>query len=150
MQVWNVLHAARARWKYRTQKLANLLGYICATKPYIDNRKKNLLNSNISSTSPHNMVNLGPLTAENSWRVWGTPANFNWVRVFVTAATLFNGSQPNFARCMAVCWAGMLYIHFRGLLHPNRILPGAKFILRPSLAFSCFGSITARHWSSGR
>ena len=38
---------------------------------------KNLLNSNISSTCPHNMVNIGPLTTEIGWRVWGTPANFN-------------------------------------------------------------------------
>ena len=35
---------------------------------------------------------------------------------FVTAATSFNGSQPNFARCLAICWAGTLYIHFWGLL----------------------------------
>jgi len=35
---------------------------------------------------------------------------------FVTAVTSLNGSQPNFARCLAVCWAGILYIHFRGLL----------------------------------
>jgi len=49
MQVWNVLHAAR--WKYRTQKLAKkspsghhrttLSGYIFANKACIDNRKKN-------------------------------------------------------------------------------------------------------------
>ena len=48
MQVWNVLHAAR--WKYRMQKIAKnlpsvhhcttLLGYILATKAYIDNGKK--------------------------------------------------------------------------------------------------------------
>ena len=44
MQVWNVLYAAR--WKYRTQKFAiwahrtNLSGYIFATKACIDNRKK--------------------------------------------------------------------------------------------------------------
>jgi len=43
-----------------------------------------------------------------------------------------------------------IYIHFRGLLPPNGSLPGAKFTLRPSLAFFCFGSVTARHWSSGR
>ena len=42
-----------------------------------------------------------------------------------------------------------VYIHFRGLLPPNRILPGAKFTLRPSLAFSYIGSVTARHSSSG-
>jgi len=69
---------------------------------------------------------------------------------FVTAATSLNGSQPNFARCLAVCWAGTLYIHCLGLLPPNGTLPGAKFTLRPSLAFSYIGSVTARHSSSGR
>jgi len=31
-----------------------------------------LLNSNISSTCPHNMANVGPLTAEIGFPVWGT------------------------------------------------------------------------------
>jgi len=31
---------------------------------------------------------------------------------FVTAATSLNGGQPNFARCLAVSWAGTLYVHF--------------------------------------
>jgi len=35
---------------------------------------------------------------------------------FVTAATSFTGGQPNFARSLAVSWAGTLYIDFRGLL----------------------------------
>ena len=30
------------------------------------------------------------------------------------------------------------------------ILPGAKFSLRPSPAFSYIGSVTVRHYSSGR
>jgi len=34
-----------------------LSGYIFATKAYIDNLKKNLLDSNISFTCSHNMVN---------------------------------------------------------------------------------------------
>ena len=51
--------------------------------------KKNLLNSNISSTCPHNMVNFGPLMAEICWRVWGTPANFNGFRVL---AALLHGT----------------------------------------------------------
>ena len=38
---------------------------------------KNLLNSSISSTCLHNMVNFGPLVAEICWRVWGIAANFN-------------------------------------------------------------------------
>ena len=46
--------------------------------------EKNLLNSNISSTCSHNMVNFSPLAAEISAIVWGTPANFNGFR-FLTA-----------------------------------------------------------------
>jgi len=42
-----------------------------------------------------------------------------------------------------------VYIHFRGFLPPNGILPGRKFILRPSLAYSYIGSVSARHSSSG-
>ena len=69
MHVWSVLHVAR--WKCRTPKIAKnlpsghhrttLSGYIFATKACIDNRKKNLLNSYISSTCPHHMVNFGQL-----------------------------------------------------------------------------------------
>ena len=39
--------------------------------------EKNFLNSNVSPTCAHNMVNFGPLAAEICWRVWGIPANFN-------------------------------------------------------------------------
>ena len=69
---------------------------------------------------------------------------------FVTAATSLTGGQPNFARCLAVSWAAILYILFRGLLHPDGILPGAKFTLHLSLALSYIGSVTVRHSSSGR
>jgi len=85
MQVWNVLRAAR--WKYRMQKscqkshlgtIAQLLsGYIFATKAGIDNRKRNLLSNNISSTCPHNMANFSPLAAEYLSLVCGTPGNLN-------------------------------------------------------------------------
>jgi len=65
-----------------------LPGYIFGTKACIDNRK-NLLNSDASSTCPDNMVNFGLLTAEIRWRVWGTPANFNRFRVL---AALLHGT----------------------------------------------------------
>jgi len=97
MPVWNVLNAAR--WKCRTQKIAKnlpsahrhttLSSYIFATKSCIDNRKKNLLNSNISLTCPYSMVNLGILVAETDWRVLGTRANFNRFRVL---AALLHGN----------------------------------------------------------
>ena len=97
MQVWNMLHAAR--WKYRTQKSSqkspsghhrtNLSGYIFATKAHIDNRKKNLLSSNTSSSCAHNMVNFGPLAAEIDPVVWGIPAIFNG---FCVLAASLHGS----------------------------------------------------------
>ena len=89
MQVWNLLHAAR--WKHRMQKSrqkspsghhrTTLSDYIFATKTRIDNRKKNLLSSNMFITYPNNMVNFGLLATEIGWPVWGTPANFNGFRV---------------------------------------------------------------------
>ena len=65
-----------------------LSGNIFATKARIDNGK-NLLNSNISPTRSHNMVNFGPLAAEIVSLVWGTPANFNGFRVL---AALLHGT----------------------------------------------------------
>jgi len=48
-------------------------------------------------------------------------------------------------------WAGTLYIHFRGLLPHNGILPGAKLTLRPkSCALLYIGTVTARHSRTGR
>jgi len=64
----------------------NFVRYIFATKVFIDNRKKNLLNSNSSSMCPDNMVNFDPLAAGICSGVCGTPANFN--RFHVLAALL--------------------------------------------------------------
>jgi len=44
-------------------------------------QSEKLLNSNISSTRPHNMTNFGPLSAEIGSGVWGTPENYNEFRV---------------------------------------------------------------------
>jgi len=44
---------------------------------------------------------------------------------------------------------GTPYIHFWGHLPFGGILISAKFTLRPSLAFSYIGSVTAWHSSSG-
>ena len=84
-----MLHVAR--WKCRVQKIAKnstsghqrtaLSGYIFSTKARIDNRKKNLLNSNVSPICPYNMVNFGLLAAEIVSLVLGTPANVNGFRV---------------------------------------------------------------------
>ena len=44
---------------------------------------KNLLNNNMSSRCAHNVMNVGQLTAEMFWRVWGTPANLNRFGILV-------------------------------------------------------------------
>jgi len=87
-----------------------LSGYIFATKAHIDNRKKNLFSSDMSSACPHDMVNFGLLTAEIHPVVWDTPANFNgfasWQH-YCTASS--SGRQPNFValnRGRHLCLAG--------------------------------------------
>jgi len=96
MQVWNVLHAARC--KYRKQKsrqnrhlgtIAQLWRAISSQLRHISTIGKNLLSSNISSRCPHNMVNFGLLAAQILSLVWGTPANFNGFRVL---AALLHGT----------------------------------------------------------
>jgi len=76
--------------------------------------EKYFLNSNISSRCPHNMVNIGPLTAEIGWGSLGHHSKFQRVlRLrFVTAPTSHNGGQQNFARCSAVAWAATTYNYY--------------------------------------
>ena len=95
MQVWNVLHAARCKCRTQRsrQKIAiwapshNFVGHIFATRARIDNWK-NLLSNNISSTRPHNMVNLCPPTAEIGSVIWGTPALLHGTLVVGVSQTL--------------------------------------------------------------
>jgi len=97
-----VLHAAR--WKYRTQKnrhfgtIAQLCRAISSELRHVSTIRKNLLNSNASSTCPDN------ITAEICWLAWGTPANFNG---FCVLAVLLHGTnsgrQPNFAALNRGC-----------------------------------------------
>jgi len=55
-----------------------------------------VLNSNTFSTCPGNMVNFGRLAAEIGLPVWGTPANFNGIRILgsVTARHSSSRRQP--------------------------------------------------------
>ena len=156
MQVWNVLNAAR--WIYRTQKLhkklpyahhrTNSSGYISSQLRHILIIGKHLLNSRISSTCSHNMVNVGPLAAEISSRVWGTPAHFN--RFHVLALLLQRRHSPEANQTLhdlCPCPGLLHYIHFRGLLPPNGIFQVHN--LCPHLVLSYIGSVTAWHSSSG-
>jgi len=96
------------------------------------------------------MVNFGPWVAEIAVPVWGTPAHFNgfwvWLRYCTNVA---QWSSTKLCTMLVISWAGTVYIHFWGLLPPNRILLGAKFAFRPSLAFCYICRFTAWHSSSG-
>jgi len=109
-----------------------------------------MLNSNISSTCSHNMVNVGPLTAEIGWRVLGTPANFNGFLFLASLLCRCCSTEVNHTLHVWPSPGLVHYTSFWGLLSPNEILPDAKFTLRQSLALSYIGSVTARHSSSGR
>ena len=92
------------------QHRITLSGHIFAAKACIDNRKKNLLSNNTSSTRPDNMVNFGPLTAEIGSGVWAplqiSKGFASWQR-YCTASS--SGRQPNFAalnRGRHLCLAG--------------------------------------------
>jgi len=126
MHVWNVLHAAR--WKYRTQNVAKkspsghhrttLSGCIFATKAHIDNRKKPDKQQYLFHMSSQ-YGELRPISGWDRFTSLGTPANFN-ERVsrvgFITAPTSLNWRQPNFARCLAPSSGLVQYRHFPGLL----------------------------------
>jgi len=157
MQVWNVRYAACS--KYRMQKIAKnspsghhrttLSSCIFATKTCNDNRKKNPVKQQYVL---HVFSQYGELRPTNGWGRLGSlwhPSKFQRVSrlAFLTAATSLNGPQPNYARCLATSCAGTRYIHFRGLLLPKGILPGAKFTSPTSLAFTYIGSVSAWHLS---
>ena len=149
--------------KYRTQKspknrhlgtIAQLCRPISSQLRHISTIEKKLVKQQYLL---HMFSQYGKLRCTSGWDRSGSLGHSSWFQWlsrlgFVTAAMSLNGSQPNFARCLAVICASKLYIHFRWLLPRNGILPGAKFTFRPpSRALSYWlGSVTVRHSSSGR
>jgi len=117
MHLWNVLHAAH--WKHRMQKLHqknlhlrpshNFVG-LCQYFATIRQSDKNLFNSNIYSTSPHNVVNFWPLTAEIGWRVWVTPANFNGFRILASLLHRRRSTEVN--QTLHDFWQSSMLVHY--------------------------------------
>jgi len=141
-----VLHAAR--WKYRTQKwrknrylgtIAQLCRGISSQLRHVSTIGKKLVKQQYLLYMTLQYGELQPTSGWDRFVSLGRPSKFQGVSRlgFVTAATSLNGSQPSFARCLAVSCAATLYIHFWRLLPRNGILPGVKSSLRPpSLALS--------------
>jgi len=95
MQVWNVLHAARR--KYRTQKWCKKNRHLRTTAQLCRAISSQL--RHVSTIGKKTMVNFGPLVAEIVSLVWGTPANFSGFRVLAALlhSTLLVGSSQTAA-----------------------------------------------------
>jgi len=84
-------------------------------KAYIDSRKKLVKQWYLL----HMSSQCGELRPTNGWDLLASLGHFSkFQRVsrlgFVTAPTSLNGGHPHFAWCLAVSWAGTLYILFGG------------------------------------
>jgi len=118
MQVWNVLHAAH--WKYRMQKNRQKFAICAPSHNFVGlylrhwdtyrQSEKNLLNSNISPTCPHNMANFGPLVAEIGSLVWSTPANFNGFRVLASLLHRRHSMEAN--QTLHDVWPSLWLAHY--------------------------------------
>jgi len=122
VRIWNACLkcAACSSLKIQDAKIAKNLpsghhhitysGYILATKARIDNPTKNLLNSNISPTCPHNIVNCGPLVHEIFSLVWGTPANFSGFLILASLLQRLRSMETN--QTLHYVWPSRGLVHY--------------------------------------
>jgi len=145
MQVWNVLHAAH--WKCRTQKVvknlpSGTITHLCRAISWQQRHvstigKKNLLNSNVSPTYRHNMVNLQPTSGWDLLASLGHPSKFQRVLHLgsITARHCSSGRQSKFTalnrrRLLHLagrpsCWALahiLVEVHFRQICDSDSVL----------------------------
>jgi len=102
----------------------------------------------------HMTLQYGELWPTSGWDLFvslGRPSKFQWVLrlSFVTAATSLNGSQPNFARCLAVSCAATLCIS-GGCYPVTEFCEVRNSVCVLQVLRSPVGSVTARHSISGR
>ena len=71
---------------------------------------KNLLNSNISPTCPHNIVNCGPLPSEIFSLVWGTAANFNGFLILASLLQRLHSTETN--QTLHCVWPSPGLVHY--------------------------------------
>jgi len=155
MHVWNVrMRLAENTGRKKSPKnshlrtIAQLCRAVSSQLRHVSTIKKLVKQQYLLVSSQY-----GELRPTSGWDQLGHCSKFQPVlRLgFISAPTLLNGGQPNFAQCLAISCTATLYIHFWGLLPHNGILPGAEFTMcRPSLAFSYIANVTAQQSSSGR
>ena len=98
--------------------IAQLCLVISLQLRHVSTIRKSLLNSSISPTCAHNMVNVSPLAAEIGSLVWGTPANFNRFRFMASLLQRYHSTEAN--RTLHDVWPSPGLVHyiniFRGAL----------------------------------
>jgi len=130
--------------------IAQICLAISSQLTHVSTTGKSLLNSNVSSTCPHNVANFGPLTAEIGSGIWDIPANFNGFRALASYCSDVAHRRPTKLCTIFRRLLGWYTTYtFLGTLAPKRNLPAAIFTLRPSLAFSYTSSVTARTPAAG-
>ena len=130
--------------------LHNFIGLYLRNKGTYRQSEKNFLNSNISSTCPHNMANFGPLAAEIGWGVWGTQQISTCFAPCLRYCSDVAQRRPTKLCTIFGSLLAWYTMYTFGGLPLMEFLPRAKFTLHPTLAFSYIDSVTARHSSSGR
>jgi len=135
--------------------IAQLCGTIASQLRHISTIGKMWLSSNISSTSPHNMVNFGLLAADFVSLVWGIPANFNGFRVLASLPQRRRSTEAN--QTLHNVWPlpGLVdYIYtFGGRCSVTEFCQVQNLLCVLQVLRSPIRSVTARHWrqsSSGR
>jgi len=160
MQVWNVLQTAR--WKYRTHKkspkichlgtVAQLCRAVSLQLMHVSTVGKKLVKQQYLIHVSSQYGEPRPTNRWNRFRSLGHPSKFPRFRVL--PSLLQRRRWPEASQTLHDVWLSPGLVHciyiFGGSSPLDGILPGAKFTLRPSRVFSCIGSITARHLSSGR
>jgi len=131
--------------------IAQLCRSISSQLRHISTIGKNLLSSNIFSTLPYNMANLGPLAAEIVSLVWGAPANFNGFRVLASLLQRRRSTEAN--QTLHDVWPSPARLHYIYIF--GGCCPVTEFCQVQNSACvlqvlrSPVGSVTARHSSSG-
>jgi len=108
--------------RYLGSTVAQLCRAIPSQLRHVSTIGKKLLNSDISPTCLHNMVNFGPLAAEIGSVVWGTPANFNRFRVL--AALLQRRRLTEANQTLHDLWPSPGLVHY---IFISGLLPVTEF-----------------------
>jgi len=113
------MYCARLAENTKMQKNRQKFAFLAPSHNFVGLylRKKNLLNSNISSRRPRNMANFGPLTAEIALRVWGTPVNLNrtpvnFNRFRILASLLQRRRSPEANQTLHDLWPSPGLVHY--------------------------------------